>query len=223
MDITLLIGTCDEYSMLWDNLVTLTDRYWSPKCDKIVVSENKNFEYKGYKSITPGNGDWSNRMLKGLDEVDTTYTFFILEDYYFTESITSEDINIHMEFLKEVTGNKVMLESHNARGHIQLDYGIDGLGRKITKLSKHSDYLTSIQPSIWKTGHLKNCMQENWSPWEFEIKGTNLIKGKEDSTYIIQRPKKPYWNAVRKGRTMSPGWEDIKQREQLEEMNLNGQ
>lgn len=220
MDITLLIGSCDSYSVLWDNLVILTNRYWLPKCDKIVVSENKDFNYDGYKSIIPGKDSWSNRMLKGLEMINTTYTFFILEDYYFTEYITKEEINIHIEFLKKINGNKVMLESHDARGYLQHDYGVDRLGRKITKLSKYSNYLTSIQPSVWKTEHLKSCMKKDWGPWEFETKGTDLIRGKEDNTYMIQRPKKPYWNAVRKGMKLSLGWEKIKQQEKLKEFDF---
>ena len=67
---------------------------------------------------------------------------------------------------------------------------------EIIILNASSDYLTSVQPSIWKTSHLKNCMVPGWSPWDFEIKGTELIRNKETDTYLIVRQQKPYWNAV---------------------------
>ena len=94
-------------------------------------------------------------------------------------------------------------------------------GRTVYRLSPYSNYLTSMQPSIWKTEHLKNCLHENWSPWQFEINGTNFIKGAEQDTYLMVRQSKPYWNAVRRGLKLCDGWDVIKDKYKLENMNLD--
>jgi len=217
-DLTLLIGTCDAYSMLWDNFVTLTDRYWKIDCRKLFVSENKKVEYTGYDFHLPGKLNWSNRMLSAIDTINTEYTFFVLEDYFFTETLDDRELLLHIDFMKHVDANKVMLE-YKCKHLTLIDQGT-WRGRTTYKLSPFSNYLTSVQPSVWKTEHLKKVMQLDWSPWEFEIKGSDAIRGKESSTYLMLRNKKPYWNAVRRGLTMSPGWEEIKAKENLQEMNL---
>lgn len=221
MNITLLIGTCDAYSMLWNNFVTLTDRYWDVDCRKLFVPEHKKAEYPGYETHSPGIMSWSSRILSALDTVETEYTFFVLEDYYFTELLNEEEISIHINFLKNVSGNKIMLD-YKCRGLTLVD-SMQYQNREVLRLSEYSDYLTSIQPSVWRTRHLKEVMHKDWSPWDFEIKGSNMLKGHEQDTYLMVREQKPYWNAVRRGLKISPGWEDIKQKEQLEDMNLNGQ
>lgn len=217
-NLTLMIGTCDSYKILWDNFVTLCDRYWGVDCKKIFVSENSLCEYNGYDWHLAGNHAWSSRMLSALNMIDTEYTFFVLEDYYFTELLTYDELQLHIDFMSSVNANKIMLETNN--GYSVTKYSTDSKGRDIVRLSPYSDYLTSIQPSIWKTSHLKKCMCTDWSPWDFEIKGTNLIRGTEYDTYMIVRDKKPYWNAVRKGMKLSPGWSELMNKEQLAELQI---
>ena len=219
-ELTLLIGTCDSYSMLWDNFVTLTNRYWQYECDKIFLTENKTAEYEGYRWVTCDRLPWSDRMLMALSSIDTEYTFFILEDYYFTEPITAEEIQLHIDYMKSVGANKIMLEVNSTRAYSTVEVGRDVRGHKILRLTPESTYLTSIQPSIWKTSFLRKCMLSNWSPWEFEIVGTQVIQGHQNKIYMIDREKKPYWNAVRKGLRLSAGWEHIKHVENLKDINL---
>jgi len=217
-NITLLIGTCDSYSILWNNFVTLTDKYWNIDCKKIFVTETKIPNYPGYDVHAPGKLPWSDRMASALKSIDTEYVFFILEDYFFTEEINQEEILFHTNFLEEVKGNKVMLDVWCR--HLTLINERKWNDRTLYRLSPHSNYLTSMQPSVWKTDHLKKCMKENWSPWEFEIPGTNNIKGSEHGTYLMLRDHKLYWNAVRQGLKLCPGWDEIKQLHQLQDMNL---
>lgn len=219
-ELTLLIGTCDSYSILWDNFVTLTNKYWKYECDKIFVTEKKDTNYENYSYIQAGNLAWSDRMIYALNSINTEYVFFVLEDYYFTELLSKEEIDLHINFMKSVNANKVMLE-YNCPHLTLINYDLDLSGRKICKLAPNSNYLTSLQPSIWKTSHLKSCMKNNWSPWEFEVEGSKELFGKENDTYIIVRDKKPYWNAVRKGLRLSPGWEQIKEKENLKDLNLS--
>jgi hypothetical protein len=218
-NITLLIGTCDVYSALWDNFVTMMGYHWQVSCPKIVVTENKQFEYKGYNTHSPGNLQWSDRMLSALNNINTKYVLFILEDYFLTENITQEEILFHIDFLEEVQGNKVEI-GIKSTGLTYLDEK-QWRGRAFYKVSPNSQYLTTIQPSIWKTDHLKKCMKKNWTPWQFEIEGTKCINGTENRTYLMPRKKTIYWNAVRRGFKLSPGWDEIKELYQLKDMDLS--
>ena len=85
-DLTLLVGTCDKYSFLWDNFKTLEQRYLGLKdCPRVAFSESMEFG-DGYTTSFEGKGKnsevWSNRLLKALKEVDTEFVFFVLNKLY---------------------------------------------------------------------------------------------------------------------------------------------
>ena len=165
-------------------------------------------------------------MLSALDTINTKYTFFVLDDYFFTENLDEKELNFYIDFMEEVNANKIMLDTfcrHLTLINPPITMLPDQPNRTIHKLSPNSNYLTSIQPSIWKTEYLKKVMHKNWNPWEFEIQGSKNLIGKEHNTYSALRDKRIYWNAIhqgREGKQLAPGWENIKQKENLSELNF---
>ena len=55
-------------------------------------------------------GDLSRTQYSSLDEIDTEYTFFILDDYYLTEPFTEEFIQNHIKILEQYNANKIMMD-----------------------------------------------------------------------------------------------------------------
>jgi hypothetical protein len=54
-----------------------------------------------------------------------------------------------------------------------------------------------MQPSIWNKEYVISILNKNYSPWEFEIKGSLMNESKK--VYIDSSIKQhPYFNAVRK-------------------------
>ena len=228
MSITLLIGTCNKYSFLWNNFIKLSEKYLTFDCDKkIFVSETKKVENENYETILPGDWvSWSDRILAALDKIDTKYTFFVLDDYYFVEKIDEKEMKFHIDLLEKESGNKVMFDYKCP--HLSLGKKIIDNKREIYELNNDSNYLTSVQPSLWKTSFLKECMQSNWSPWEFESKGTENIKGKDNKIYLAVRNQKPYANILTSTKNgiqiqydrYGHNWEKIKEKEKLEELKI---
>ena len=77
-DITLLIGTCDRYDVLWENFMILTDKYFKVDCPKLFVTENKRVPSADYETHLGKKLPWSNRMFSALDTIDTEYVFLLL-------------------------------------------------------------------------------------------------------------------------------------------------
>jgi len=221
--ITLLIGTCDSYSYLWDNFVNLCDKHWLVDSKKIFISESKLADFIGYETHTTGDGMWTDRMLSAIKHVETEYTFFVLEDYFLTEAICQADIDTYIKFIEKFNANKIMIEPLSYLMKYDMKNHTNYEGRSVYKIMDNSDFLTSVQPSVWKTEHLLKVMKPGWSPWEFECSGTDLIRGEENKIYNVSntnapRTEKIYWNAVRKGGIISEGWNEIKNRFNLKEM-----
>jgi hypothetical protein len=202
-NLSLLIGSCDDYSFLWKNFTKQCDKFFQVNCEKIFVSETKKEEFKNYKFHAFGFDIWSNRIIKSLNLIESEFIFFVLDDYFFREEISENFIKEKISFMNERNANKYIITTiHDA-------YKVTFLGQDLYKQNDNSDYLTSLQPAIWRKSFLQNCLKENWNPWEFEIIGTEYIKYNDNKIYMQKVEETIYFNAVRKGKIMSEGWEEF--------------
>ena len=211
MNISVLIGCCDDYSFLWDNFNTLFKKYWKLKTKNYLVSETKDFIDGDYITLTPGKLPWGQRMLNAIDLIDTDYIFFILDDYYLSEEINYELINEHINFLEEYSANKIMLDIDYGEPIYQLNHIKDNL----YTFKNGSDYLNSIQPSIWEKKYLKKVLKPNYSPWDFELVGNEYTKSINPKILLNKRNSHMYFNFTRIGGRLSDGWEDFLKKENL--------
>jgi hypothetical protein len=210
-NITLLAGSCDDYSFLWDNFIKLCNKYWEPQCKKIIVSETLTRDIDNYEFFTTSKDlNWSDRMIAAINNIETDFIFFILDDYFLRENVSNEFILESIDFLERENCNKLIFTTIPA-GIYRLSHIKDDL----YKMHDDSDYLTSLQPAIWRKSFLLSCLQKNWNPWQFEIDGTNLIKNQDNKIYLKHKMESIYFNAVRKGKIMSDGWEDFYKKENL--------
>ena len=100
-NLTVLIGSCDSYNVLWKNFQTCFDKYWDHNTDNIFVTEQKiveNFTKKHFRSVLSAKNSWGARMLDGISECKTKYILFLLEDYFldykYSESQLEEYIDV---------------------------------------------------------------------------------------------------------------------------------
>lgn len=210
-NLSVLIGSCDSYSPLWENFDILFQRYWNPSTTNILVSETLSFDNQHYKTITPGLKPWGERMLAGLDEIKTDYVFFILDDYYLTESFTTELIQEHIDVLESHKADKIMMD---------IDYGeptyhLEHIESDLYKFKNISNYLNSVQPSIWKTSYLRQVLKPSYNPWQFELEGNTFTQSINPLILLKKREEHMYFNFVRIGGRISEGWEELYQKENL--------
>lgn len=205
MNISVLIGSCDDYSFLWDNFNILFKRYWKLNTKNYLVSETKSFDNLYYQTLTFGKLPWGERILKTLELIDTEYVFFILDDYFLSEEITEDIIYKHIELMKEYSGDKIMID---------IDYGepiysLENIKDNLFKFKQNSDYLNSVQPSIWKTDYLRTVLKSHYSPWDFELIGNNFTKTLNPTILLNKRESHIYFNFTRIGGKLSDGWEEF--------------
>ena len=218
-NITLLIGTCDKYSFLWENFKTLQTKYIDlPDSPKVVFTESLDFG-EGYTMSHLQNPHWSNLLKDALDKVTTEFVFFVLEDYFFVKKITSDDFSQITEAMDKHSLSKFMFVAPDGMTHLTA-----APMRPITNLSmpgnhflQHigSQYLTSVQPSVWRTDYLRECVKKDWNPWQFEIEGSKERAGHMQSTALYFTDI-IFFNVVKQGFTANPGWEEVKEKENLQ-------
>ena len=206
LDITMIIGTCDKYDMFWENFMILCDKFWQIDCRKIWIGETKKVPSTEYETHLPGAGlPWSNRILSALNTVDTKYIFQMAEDFYLREPITHERISKYINFLDKRDGNKMLIAPYDNPAAYTLETKLD---EGFFKLNNNSDYQTSVMPSVWKTDWIKEVLLPNWDPWQFEITGTNRIKGQNNKVYMdIQEYPGIAPGICRRGGKLIKDWE----------------
>lgn len=220
MNVTLLVASCDKYKPLWDNFFTLIDRYWKIPCDKVFIGETVDPNKADFKVCLPGSKEWGERVLEGLKLVETDYVLFLLEDYYLNYKYS--DVQM-IEWLYIM-----MYEDGTKEGWDRLQISPSGGQRYINHLGKFkmlnpkSDYLISMQPSLWRVGFLKEVLEPQYSPWDFEITGTNKLRKQRGVPKIFIDTSVPdvYFNAVRRGMKRNKGLEDFLKQENLPDIQI---
>lgn len=209
--LSIIIGTCDSYLKYVPNCVTLINKYFELSCKKIIVGETQKIDFPGYEWHLPGKLQWGTRMRQALSLIDTEYVFFMLDDYYLSQKISIQFIKWLTDFMDRELANKLIITTVPDWANYRYLETID----TIKRMSPFSEWLSSAQPAIWKTSHLKQVIEDHYDPWDFEIIGSQKLKGKENSHFVIKLDEPIYFNFVRKGGVLSENWNNFLAKENL--------
>jgi len=211
MNLSIVVGTCDDYLEYMPHSMALMNRYLPIELPRIVAGETQSIENTNYEWSLPGKGVWGKRMREALQKVKTEYVFFTLDDYYYSQKLTKEFFDWLLLFMDREKANKLCLTPVPDFAQYQYEETID----TIKRMSPHSNWLTSVQPGIWRTQHLIDILEDSYSPWDFEIAGSEKIRHKEKDHYVLKLDEPIYFNFVRQGKIKTPGWEAFLKQERL--------
>ena len=191
-DVTLLINTCDSYEDILDSFFFLLHRYWSDlPFDIVLSSESLNYKNKYFKikNVHPKDKkcSWTKRMYEALKEIETDYVLFLLDDFFLTGKVDTDEILKCLDYLKKdqnivnftyypiVVGAVPAMEGYKIR-------------EKVTK-SK-----VALIAALWnKKQFIKYVKDIDENIWEFEINATirsNTIYS-DDVFYCLDNTNMP--------------------------------
>lgn len=216
--ISVLIGTCDSYKPIWKNFQICFNRIWSHKTRNIFVTENlsvDNYTNTKFDTINYSSPRWGERMLYAIKQCNTDYIFFILEDYLFYYNYTSDQITEYINIMDYYRINRLQISPSSFQTYEKFD----GIDRKYLKISKHSLYAISMQPSLWRKDYLNDILKNEYSPWDFEVKGSLTINNdtNDHKIFIDSTIPSVYFNAIGKGFIKNNGWEKFRNESNLED------
>lgn len=93
-DVTILVNSCDIYEDAWEPQFKLFKAQW-PDCPYSFILNTETKEYKGnvdnVKTICYGkNGTWTERFEYVLNQIESPYILFTLEDYFLLNKVNVE-------------------------------------------------------------------------------------------------------------------------------------
>lgn len=204
--ITVVVSTCDSYSVLWDHFSKCFDKYWETNCDVIFVSETKPHPF--FKTVTPGNLPWGERNRIAIMNLKTDYIFWILEDYFLSRPIKEEDIIRYIKDFEKLEMDRLQIGPKGPNKDIEsyLDQSVNQRPKfQYEKTLSSEKYSVCLQPSIWRTDYILNILDKKYTPWEFELIGS--LKNNSDKIYFDKSVKTHlFFNAVRKKHVKNLSW-----------------
>jgi hypothetical protein len=203
-NITTVVGTCDSYLNVVPNFITLYNKYYEPSTRRLIVGETEKIDTDGFEWVLPGILPWGERMKIAIETVTTDYIFLLLEDYYLSQKLTVEYIEYLIAFMDRFKADKLSIfpmEAHHNK--------YSEIINTIYKIDINGEFMSNLQPAIWRTEEFLRVVQPHYSPWDFEMYAQGNIRGIKDNYYLVKVDIPIYFNFVRRGNVLSAGAEDF--------------
>lgn len=166
---SLLVHTFDRYQKYWPGFLKGFHKHFNyelPCYFGTDIPFHVEHDFRHFQVLYSGPGEWSDRLINLLNQIQTDYILYIQEDMW----LTAEPPNL--EKLLEFT-------ERNNLWRLQISpvvqfYSLHG---STVPLYFHykSKYLMSHQPSIWKKSCLLRCLKPNEDPWKNEYEATKRL------------------------------------------------
>jgi len=200
MNFTILVGTCEKYSFLWDNFTTLFNKYWdhSIECQKYFLSDVNSKPYDGFDWII-GNGlSQADRIRLACDTVNTDYILWLQDDYFFRKTINKCFFENYFSLIQNLDIDRFGIHEDSTF------YNKSLLSNSVYKKSQDTLYSISMQASIWKKSFLKYCTFNYNNIWEMEVDGSQVLNNTITHKIYFDKQDPPwYLEAMRQGQYTS--------------------
>lgn len=164
--LTIICVSCDEYADMWPNFFKCKQRYW-PDCEfeTVLVNNELIVDISGIKVINCGiNAQWSTRTRMALEQINTKYVCFMLEDFWISKKV---DNSLIAEVLNTMEDDGLKY------------YKLDSFSKIKTRHYKSTDHLyeipstlkygISLLTAIWDREYFLQMLgKEDYNPWLFE-------------------------------------------------------
>lgn len=162
---SLLISSCDKYSVCWTPFLHGLYKYWPNHPKDIFFITNYKKPSSGQAISIGEDQGWANNLLFALEKIDTPFILYSQEDYWINSYVNDANIEQYEELLKNNIADYIRL--YPAPIPDKDFYGDKRLGI----ISTRSEYRTSLQMALWRKEVFKTLISPDESPWDFERNG----------------------------------------------------
>lgn len=166
--LTIVVTSCDDFEECWGPFAHGLDKYWADCIfPAILITNNKTFVHPKLRATTQGaDKGWASNLIEALHKLSTPYILYLQEDYWLKTPVSTQTISRYLSLLE--SNNIAYLRLYPCPPPtVPSSYG-DNIGT----IPPGEPYRTSLQAAIWKKSVMLNLLQENESPWHFEIDGS---------------------------------------------------
>ena len=137
---------------------------------------NYNHKFHSLAPVQEGGAQlWTRYIHNFLKEVEADQVMFFIDDYWVCQEPNIDLVNKAHELMKvnEKIGRFDLTFDSQVEGNM---YPVKSLTNGIHVKHPKAPYRVSTQPAIWRLSYLLEILDNDWSPWEFELLGTNYAQ-----------------------------------------------
>jgi len=189
--VSLLVHTCDAYRNFWPGMLYTLDFYWdfdsipvyfaTEEIDrKSLKIDCKGIDYtvdERVNFITTGIGEFSDRFIKAIQEIDSEWIIYIQEDMWLKRGIPSNLINQLIECAESENADSIKIHAvlyyYEQYRLEKTDLMIDG--KRLLRYSQGDNFLLSHNATIWRKDYILKHQRVGENPWKNEIVGSERM------------------------------------------------
>ena len=177
-----VVYTSDKYLWCLRPFQYLFNTYWSELQEVVVGGFSPppfplapNFTFK---SIAPRNypaEKWSDGLIQLLTSMDDEVIIFMLEDYWLCRTVQHGAVASLQEYMLHHPG-VLRVDLTADRLYSGRAFDVDTWGHlDIIETPADTPYQWSTQACVVNRKHFLNCLKPGLGPWDFELRGNELI------------------------------------------------
>jgi len=199
MDLSIVVGSCDKYSFLWDKFTKRFNQYWDVDIElkKYLISETIEFSGDTFETLKCGKVSYTECLKKSLENINTKYILWLQDDYFMVRTLPEQIILDCYELISN-SKNIIRVGINTDSVH----YSKENIDDKFFKLKKNSQYSIAMQSSIWDREKLLSFLNDspNETPWQFEINGSKRLNKTKYDVFFYELKEDWYKEAMKKGK-----------------------
>lgn len=176
--IAVVVHTCDRYQLLYKGFEYFFKKHWNIdaiQANYYFATEEVDANVVGFKNIKTGKGEWSNRLVNVIDQLEETYLLYFQEDMWLGKEVSPSFFNELFKLTTHYKWKQVKLHSSEVYVTHATNNFIEGFNIA-TVDNKKSNFLMSHQVTLWDKNFLRNQLPLNEHPWRNERKGSKRLK-----------------------------------------------
>lgn len=175
--LAVVVHTCDApaYQRLWNGFFYCWRKYQPKPWPKIYFMNEElppyeHIDARLWNSNNPrlhwlptGRGEWSTRLIEGLNLVPEKYVLYMQEDFWLRQYLSMHDIERMISCLQIYGGQAVRIMGSGER----LMDSLHPLQRTETlrRFRIDSPYFFGHASTVWLKSHLRDCLSLDETPW----------------------------------------------------------
>lgn len=202
--LSILVYSCWKNSDMWDIFLKLFRKYW-PDCpyqlilltDKLPKEKKEDYDFD---DIVVLNANWHDMLTAGIERAATPYVMLWMDDYFLYDYVKNTDIEHHLNMAVKYNAANIRFAQTTIMPVKPFDK--DG---EYDVCEPGEVYSLSTQVGIWKVEFLKEIIEPEWTPWDFERIGSIINQDKQHPLLITREYRFPYEEVVKQGKWLESG------------------
>jgi hypothetical protein len=200
-EIPVILHSMDSYSRFWNPWYHLFNLHCKNHGPIIFLSEDKEPDFiDDITHIKTGEGEWGERLLRALKQIDSELVFYMQEDFWCVNDyeLTDQLLEMFEKFGMDqlhIKENTPLISTKKIKGNLY-------------RFEQKSEYTQNHQFGLWRKNKLIENVLPNENPWENEVDGSKRLNQKPHNVYLLDFHW--YVSVCRRGQLMERGEKIVK-------------